>query len=65
MKTWNATSQFEPEWTAWDENKKDLWVRQPEKISITDKTFFPFYHNEMSFEEFVHMFGEWYANGLS
>ena len=65
MKTWNATSQFEPEWTAWDENKKDLWVRQPEKISITDKTFFPFYHNEMSFEEFVPMFGEWYANGVS
>lgn len=65
MKTWNATSQFEPEWTAWDENKKDLWVRQPEKISITDKSVFPFYHDEMSFEEFVPMFGEWYANGES
>lgn len=63
MKTWNATSQFEPEWTAWDTVKRDLWVRQPEPISITDPTAFPFYYEGMPFEEFVPCFGEWYAQG--
>ena len=63
MKTWNATSQFEPEWTAWDVNKKDLWVRQPDKISITDGSVFQFYFEGMPFEEFVPCFGEWYAQG--
>jgi len=63
MKTWNATSQFEPEWTAWDKNKKDLWVRQPDEISITDGSIFPFYFDGMPFEEFVPCFGEWYAQG--
>ena len=61
MKTWNATSQFEPEWTAWDSNKKDLWVRQPDEISIIDGSVFPFYYEGMPFEEFVPAFGEWYA----
>jgi predicted phosphoadenosine phosphosulfate sulfurtransferase len=63
IKTWNACSQIEPEWTAWDQQKKDLWVRQPESISITDLEFFPFYYEGMPFEEFVPMFGEWYAQG--
>lgn len=63
MKTWNATSQFEPEWTAWDKGKKDLWVRQPSKHSITDESFFPFYFNGMPFEEFVPCFAKWYSEG--
>jgi predicted phosphoadenosine phosphosulfate sulfurtransferase len=63
MKTWNATSQFEPEWTAWDQDKQALWVRQPDELSITDINYFPFYYEGMPFEEFVPMFGEWYAGG--
>lgn len=63
MKTWNSTSAYEPEWTAWDNAKKDLWVRQPSKHSITDQSFFPFYYEGMPFEEFVPAFGQWYANG--
>lgn len=63
MKTWNACSQIEPEWTAWDTEKKDLWVRQPDETSITDPAFFPFYHNAMPFEEFVPAFAQWYGNG--
>ena len=63
MKTWNSTSQFEPEWIAWDSKKKDLWVRNPDELSITDPNFFPFYFDTMPFEEFVPCFGEWYANG--
>lgn len=61
--TWNSCSQIEPEWIAWDEAKKDLWVRSPEKISITDGSRFPFYTKNMMFEEFVPLFGEWYADG--
>ncbi len=63
MKTWNACSQIEPEWTAWDRTKKDLWVRQPDQNSITDISFFPFYYEAMPFEEFVPAFADWYANG--
>jgi predicted phosphoadenosine phosphosulfate sulfurtransferase len=65
IKTWNACSQFEPEWTAWAQDKKDLWVRQPSHESITDHSFFPFYYEGMSFEEFVPLFGQWYAQGKS
>jgi len=61
IKTWNACSQFEPEWTAWDENKRDLWVRDKEPQMISDPKFFPFYYEGMSFEEFVPAFGQWYA----
>lgn len=63
MKTWNACSQFEPEWTAWDNSKRDLWVRQPDELSITDADAFPFYYEGMPFEEFVPAFGEWFADG--
>lgn len=63
VKTWNACSQIEPEWTAWDPEKQDLWVRQPEPESITDPSFYPFYYSGMPFEEFVPAFGEWYAKG--
>jgi len=63
IKTWNACSQFEPEWTAWDNGKRDLWVRQPDPSSITDMAAFPFYYEGMPFEEFVPQFGKWYAQG--
>lgn len=63
IKTWNACSQIEPEWTAWDNTKKELWVRQPEPNSITDMSFFPFYYEGMPFEEFVPAFGAWYGGG--
>jgi predicted phosphoadenosine phosphosulfate sulfurtransferase len=65
IKTWNACSQIEPEWTAWDNAKKELWVRQPESISITDPATFQFYYEGMPFEEFVPMFGQWYSQGKS
>lgn len=65
IKTWNSCSQIEPEWTAWDNEKKELWVRQPEPESITDMAYFPFYYEGMPFEEFVPKFGEWYAQGQS
>lgn len=63
IKTWNACSMYEPEWTAWDEDKKNLWIRQKEEISIKDGSFFPFWYPGIMFEEFVPTFGQWYAQG--
>lgn len=63
IRTWNGCSQFEPEWVAWDSAKHDLWVRQPDAMSITDENAFPFYTNNMTFEEFTPAFGQWYAQG--
>lgn len=61
--TWNGCSQFEPEWTAWDETKKDLWVREKDPISIQDKNTFPFYYEGITFEEFNPLFAKWYSQG--
>ncbi len=61
IRTWNGCSQFEPEWVAWDEDKKDLWVREKEPMSIKDGSYFPFYYKNMMFEEFTPMFAKWYS----
>lgn len=63
IRTWNGCSQIEPEWIAWDEERKDIWVRQKEKIAITDKNYFPFYYQNMLFEEFTPLFAQWYSQG--
>lgn len=55
----NAVSQYEPKWTCWGDNAD--WVRQPPKIAITDRDYFPFYRYDMEFEEFVPAFGKWYG----
>lgn len=60
----NSTSMIEPLWKSWDEDKKSLWTRQKESEgTITNKRFFPFYFNNITFEEFVPLFAEWYSNG--
>lgn len=62
IKTVNGCSQFEPEWTAWDPDKRNLWTREPDPSSITDKSYFPFYYDGITFEEFTVLFAAWYAN---
>ena len=59
----NAVSQFEPQWTCWDPDKEQHWVRRPPDIAITDSSKFSFYRDRMEFEEFTYHFGEWYAQG--
>lgn len=59
----NSTSMYEPTWKSWDDNKVKLWTRTKETNSIKDKTFFSFYFDNITFEEFVPLFGEWYSNG--
>lgn len=58
----NAVSDFQPKWTCWDEENKDLWVRdKPEEAS--DLSQYDFYIPKMEFEEFMVLFGKWYSGG--
>jgi predicted phosphoadenosine phosphosulfate sulfurtransferase len=57
----NAVSVYEPHWICWENDKKDLWIREAPEIAITDERFFPFFRHGMEFEEFVPAFGDWYA----
>jgi predicted phosphoadenosine phosphosulfate sulfurtransferase len=55
----NAVSDFQPKWVCWDEEKKDIWVREkPEEAS--DLGQYDFFVPKMEFEEFMVLFGKWY-----
>jgi predicted phosphoadenosine phosphosulfate sulfurtransferase len=56
----NAVSNYEPRWICWDEDKKDIWVREKPKLA-TDLSKYDFYVPKMEFEEFMVIFGEWYS----
>ena len=58
----NAVTNFEPRWVCWDENKKDIWVRNMPVQAKTTKDY-PFFVPKMEFEEFMVLFGEWYSKG--
>jgi predicted phosphoadenosine phosphosulfate sulfurtransferase len=61
----NAVSQYQPFWKCWDADAKDAWIRDLPEGCISDPAFFPFFADGMEFEEFVPLFGEWYAQGKS
>lgn len=61
----NAVSVYEPKWICWDKEKQQDWIRPVPKLGITDELFFEFFEKGMEFEEFVPLFGEWYAKGKS
>jgi len=63
IKTDNSCSQLEPEFTAWEESKRALWVRDKPAMAIKDGRKLPFFYDGITFEEFVPAFGEWYASG--
>lgn len=62
LRTTNACSQMEPEWTCWEPGKENLWVRTKPDGAKTEKDY-PFYTEGMTFEDFVPAFGHWYAQG--
>jgi predicted phosphoadenosine phosphosulfate sulfurtransferase len=62
IRTWNGCSQYEPEWIAWDESKRDLWIREKDTLSITNPKELPFYYDNMMFEEFVPLFAKWHGD---
>lgn len=57
----NSVSVLQPKWICWDENSKDLWIRDlPEdSINISNCPIESFRVGE-EFEEFILQFGEWY-----
>lgn len=58
----NAVSDYEPKWVCWDEDKKDIWVREKPELA-SDLSQYDFYVPKMEFEELMVIFGEWYAQG--
>jgi len=57
----NAVTAYEPRWKCWEENKRDIWVR--EKPKYASKINYPFAVDGLEFEEIIILFGEWYAEG--
>lgn len=58
----NAVSDYEPKWVCWDEEKKDLWVREKPELAA-DLAQYDFYVPKMEFEELMVIFGKWYSQG--
>lgn len=56
----NAVSNFEPRWKAWDNDKKEVWVREKPECAITHYDWFT---DGQEFEEFVILWADWYAQG--
>lgn len=61
----NAVTNYEPKWEAWEPAKRDIWVRTPPEEAITDPGYYPWFQPGMEFEEFIVLFGDWYAQGKS
>lgn len=59
----NGVSVYQPKWQCWNPDKKDIWVRQPPDIAITDQNYFSFFRRDMEFEDLVPQFGDWYSEG--
>ncbi len=66
IKLRNSVSNYEPVWCAWQPERKEDWVRpMPEaKGVISDPAYFDFFQPWMEFEEFIVLFGVWYARGV-
>lgn len=58
----NAVTAFEPRWMAWDESKREMWVRDKPKLAAPNERY-PFYQPGLEFEELIILFGLWYAQG--
>lgn len=61
----NACTNYDPRWMAWDPDKRDIWVRQPPSLAITDAGHYPWFVPGLEFEELVVLFGEWYSRDPS
>jgi len=61
----NSVSSFEPTWICWDDEKRDIWVRDLPRHNgvISDVSYFPFFQKGMEFEEFIILFGQWFSKG--
>jgi len=62
MRLRNALTNYEPQWICWDEDKKDLWIRD-KPLNCKGVSDYPWCLPGMEFEEFVPLWGEWYSQG--
>ncbi len=58
FKVTTCTSMFQNYWRPWDDEKKDVWVREMPEHCYT-KNDFDFYTKEMWDYDFQFLFGEW------
>jgi predicted phosphoadenosine phosphosulfate sulfurtransferase len=58
----NAVSNFEPRWICWDDDNKGIWVRDKPRLARNPDEY-TFYQPKMEFEEFMVLWGDWYAQG--
>ncbi len=57
----NAVSILQPKWICWEEESKDLWVRDMPKDSINIKNCpFDWFKKGEEFEDFIIEFADWY-----
>lgn len=61
----NAVSHFEPRWCCWEPEARESWVRtMPDHPGVvSDPARYPFFESRMEFEEFMVLWGVWYADG--
>lgn len=58
----NAVSQLQPKWICWNEDEKDLWVRNmPDNCININSHEFDFFEYGMEFEDFITDFAVWYS----
>jgi predicted phosphoadenosine phosphosulfate sulfurtransferase len=61
-----TVSSYEVDWQCWGENDKDRWIRPMPKddyiVNINNHKF-PFFKENMGYQEFWDEFGEWYSGG--
>lgn len=57
----NAVSILQPKWICWEEESKELWVRDlpDDSINISNCPF-PWFRKGEEFEEFIIQFADWY-----
>ena len=66
METDNSLSYDEMTWAWWENDKKDIWVREMptmEYVINVDNNPIDYYEYKMTFEDFVAKFGNWYGKG--
>lgn len=57
----NAVSILQPKWICWEEESRDLWVREMPKDAINiNNCPFEWFKKGEEFEEFILQFGDWY-----
>lgn len=61
-----TVSSYEIDWQCWGVNDKNRWIRPMPKedyvVNISNHRF-PFFHENMGYQEFWDEFGEWYSEG--